>query len=538
LSGPFSEAFLAGDPRAEPFLAPSFRSSEARRVHVLAAQKRQAHPQLIAALRAQEAVLPPSAARAKNLEALATAGTVAVVTGQQVALFLGPLYSVYKAATAIVCARELERETGVRCVPVFWLQTEDHDFEEIDHCHLVDPEGAVRKLRLASAPAERTSVKHARVGAAPFEALEACVAQAPFAAEVIALFRAHYRPEVSLGQAFAGVMATLFGDQGLLLVDPRDPMLAKAAAPIHAKAISDAGPIAALMIERERALEDAGFAVQVSVRPGAPLSFFHPDGAEGPRHRLTRPASLDSVRDERMGFTFVGRDGEISTAALLDAVDKTPDRFSTSALLRPILQDTLLPTAAIVGGPGELNYFAQVAPLYAAFGLPMPMLVPRSRFRVVDARCRALLEKLRLSAADLEAPHDQVLAKLRPPVPAGQLSPDGLEQRLTAATEAVLAQLTGPQSPDVIDALKRTRGTIGRAASRLAARYRRALDTADTVVSERIDRLQWLLFPNQEPQERVLGLPQFAARIGTRAFIDLVLANTDAWDPRLKELAL
>ena len=118
MPGPFAAAFLAGDPRTGPFLARDYASAERRRAAVLRARERRAAPGL-------------------GIEP----GAVAVVTGQQVGLFLGPLYSVYKAATAVACARALQAETGVRCVPVFWLQTEDHDFEEIDHVHVLDAEG-------------------------------------------------------------------------------------------------------------------------------------------------------------------------------------------------------------------------------------------------------------------------------------------------------------------------------------------------------------------------------------------------------------
>ncbi len=164
--GSFSESFLAGDPRAEPFLPGDFRRPDARREHVLRARERRAHPDLISTLRAQESRLPQSASRKANLEALATPGTVAVVTGQQVALFLGPLYSLYKAATAIVAARALEAETGTRCVPVFWLQTEDHDLEEIDHCHVLDAEAQVVQLKLSTGGEgpHRASVKHVLLG--------------------------------------------------------------------------------------------------------------------------------------------------------------------------------------------------------------------------------------------------------------------------------------------------------------------------------------------------------------------------------------
>ncbi|MBK7863686.1 MAG: bacillithiol biosynthesis BshC [Archangiaceae bacterium] len=409
------------------------------------------------------------AARARRCSLLEP-GEVAVVTGQQIGLFLGPLYSVYKAATAVACARALELETGVRCRPVFWLQTEDHDAEEIDHVWV-----GARRLQVPVRLEPRCSVEHAVLG----DEITAALEQLPDPA----LWAQHYRPGARWVDAFAGVMRTLF--PSLLLVNPCE----HPAPGVHARALAEAEPLSALLLERSRALEAQGFAVQVPVKPGAPLSFHHPEGARGPRHRLDSGAR------------------------------PTSGHFSTSALLRPIVQDTLLPTAAIVGGPGELNYFAQLSGLYQAFDLPMPMLVPRARFRVIDVATRRLLDKLGLKPADAEAP--DLLSRLRPQV---EPSPEAIEKQLLDAADAALVHVPLP------DAVKRTRGTIARAASRVAGRYRRHLDTADTVLAERVTKLQASLFPHGEPQERVMGLPTFPG-------LD-VLPHVEPWSTQVKDVFL
>lgn len=526
--GPFAQAFVAGDRRAEPFLAADFRSHETRRARVRTARERTTHPDVIAALTAADAELPRSERRRQNIDALAAKGTVAVVTGQQVGLFLGPLYSVYKAASAIACAKALEAETGVRCVPVFWLQTEDHDFDEIDHCHVLDEQRQLVTLRLKHRPAPRVSVAYAPLAdeVRPLlDELERCVG----ACDTLKLLRSHYRPGVTLARAFAGSMAELFADDGLILLDPRSPQLAQAALPIHHTALRNAHRISEVLVERARALEVSGFQTQVSVRPGAPLSFFHPDGATGPRYRL-EPTEREGT------FRFVGRDGEVTMAQLLNT---QASAFSTSALLRPMLQDSWLPTAAIVGGPGEINYFAQTAPLYRAFELPQPMLVPRARFRVLDARTRSLLEKLQLSSADAELPHEALLEKVRPKRALAPLSPEQLEQALVNATDAVLQPMPiDSLGPDVADAVARTRGTIARAASRLAGRYRRALDLTDEVQTERVTRLQQVLAPKSEPQERVLCLAAVASSCGAVEFIRRVLAQLQPFAAAVQELRL
>lgn len=517
MSSAFSAAFLRGEARAHALLPDDFRHAARRAENVRRAATRAVSAQTISALRAQAARLPASAAREAGLQALAQPGTVVVVTGQQVGLFLGPLYSFYKAASAVVVARALQQETGVRCVPIFWLQSEDHDFEEIDHC---DVNATVRVQLQSRERVEKASLSGLVLGAEVDTALQQLsdALEGPHAAEVMALFRRHYRADNTWVNAFAGVMAELFDE--LVFVDPRDEALASQITAVHQRAIRGSEELAELLLERSGLLEREGFATQVHVR-AAPLSFFHPEGRAGPRFRL----------EARHGaWGLVGHDDVLTTQQLLDTKD--PLCLSTSALLRPIVQDTLLPTAAVVGGPGELNYFAQLPPLYVRFGLPMPMFVPRARFRVIDARTKSLLEKLGLSAAQVEAPAEELMKRL---VTSG-LSPGLLEKQLIEAVTPILDTVPVVPGADLADAVKRTRGTVARAASRLSGRYARAVQRADQTLSERVARAQEALFPHGEPQERVLGLPAFAARTGVKEFSSLVVSQLEPFGVDVKEL--
>jgi bacillithiol biosynthesis cysteine-adding enzyme BshC len=528
MASAFAPAFLRGEARANALLPDDFRYAPRRAEQVRRAGARAVSAQTLAALRAQAARLSPSPRREQQLAALGEPGTVVVVTGQQVGLFLGPLYSLYKAATAVVLARALQAETGVRCVPVFWLQSEDHDFEEINHCDVNGREGAPVRLRLpAPHRVERSSLSGLALGEGvqgALQGLAAALEGLPHADEVLALFRRHYGPGQTWVQAFAGVMAELFDE--LVFLDPRDEALAAQAMPLHRRALGEAPVLATLLLERQGALERAGFTAQVHVRPDAPLSFFHPEGRGGPRYRLEPRGD---------GWGLVGAPGGtpgLSATALDSARD--PLCFSTSALLRPLLQDTLLPTAAVVGGPGEANYFAQLAPLYAHLGLPMPMFVPRARFRVLDARTQSLLSTLGLAASDVEVPAEVLLQRLLPPPPA--LPPSELERRLAEAVEPLLAEVPVTPGSDVEDAVQRTRKTFARAASRLAGRCARARLRSDAVLAARVERLQRALFPHGEPQERVLGLPGFAARFGVANFTARVLAQVNPFEVAVKDL--
>jgi bacillithiol biosynthesis cysteine-adding enzyme BshC len=470
-------------------------------------------PEVARALDAQNGRLPPSRARDEHLAALRR-GAAAVVTGQQLGLFLGPLYTLYKAATAVRAARALAADTGVPVVPVFWLQSEDHDLVEIAACAWPGDDGGVRAVGLPASADDRISVAHLTLP----PAIDRCLAELraalgahPHAEEHLARLARHYRAGAGWGAAFAGVMAELFADEGLVFVDPRDPALASVARPVHRKAIVDAERIAAALIARSESLDRA----PVHVRPGAPLGFFHERGAAGPRARVDAP---------------------FDAHALLARLDEDPLCFSTSALLRPILQDTMLPTAAYVGGPAEVAYLRQIAPLYELYGLPQPAVIPRASFRIIDRRTARLLDRLGLAPDDAERPEDELLGRVRQ---GDRIAADDVARRLLAgydAAQAEVAPAVRAAGADLPRALERTRRQVERSIGRLARKVGRALLRRDDELVARVRRLKTNLWPNGVPQERVFGLPWYAARIGDRALVERVLAAIDPFDPTPRDL--
>jgi bacillithiol biosynthesis cysteine-adding enzyme BshC len=338
-----------------------------------------------------------------------------------------------------------------------------------------------------------------------------------------------------MAEAFAEVLSALFADEGLVFLDPRDPRLAPLAAPLHRRAIEEATAISSGLAERGAALADAGFSEQVHLRPGAPLNFFSPDGIEGPRYRL-------DPTDAPGTWSLVGHPAgaTVTTAELLSWLDREPLRFTTSALLRPLLQDSWLPTAAYVGGPGEIAYFAQLAPLYAHLGVPMPLTVPRARFRVIDDRTRRLLDKLGLSPDEVNAPREELLARLAARHGGeGFEPPEAVEARLLGTFSAELTRLgerMATVDPSFARAVTRTDRTVRGGVSRFVARYRRAIAQRDQVTSERLDRLRSYLVPDGAPQERIHGLPYYASQFGSRAFTRLVLDACEPFSGDLKDL--
>ena len=229
----------------------------------------------------------------------------------------------------------------MRCVPLFWLQTEDHDFAEVASVTVAGADGAPRRLTVPPGPSRpaRSSIAHTHLGpeiAETLATLADLLGDSPPAADTVGLLARHYRAGRTMAEAFAGTMAELFADEGLLFCQPRDARIAQLAAPIHRQALTGAEAIEQLLSARAAELNAAGFDAQIPVRPGCALSFFHPDGPAGDRFRVARDQS-----GARWGLS--GRAISLALADLEAALERTPLCFSTSALLRPILQDSVVP---------------------------------------------------------------------------------------------------------------------------------------------------------------------------------------------------
>ena len=539
---PFSSSYLAGEELARRFIPLDFRSGADRMARARAAAERKVAPALVAVLRDQQAVLPSSRARTENLEALAAGGTAVVATGQQVGLFLGPLYGLYKAASAIAVARALARESGVRCVPLFWLQTEDHDFAEIASATVAGSGGQPVALSLPteSTAEARVSVAHRRLPleVGPLlEQLAELLGPGPAAAETMVMLRTHYLAGRPMAQAFAGVLAELFADEGLLIFDPREARVAGLAAPIYREALDACTTLGRRLEEQGTALAAAGFEQQIPVRPDCALLFGHLGAATGPRYRLERQRGTARSSDASGGWRLAGAEAALSDRAVAELLSRDPLRFSTSALLRPIVQDTLLPTAAYVGGPAEVSYFAQTGPLYDHFRVAMPLIVPRARFRCLDVHTRRRLAELGLGADDVGRPQAELVARL--PSTASQQFPTAaaLSARVAAeiapAVDQIAAAATAldPNDRNLTRAAERTRAHVARALARLTGRYARKLAERDGVALGRLARVQNALAPGGVPQERAYAWPSLAGRLGPTALKTLVFDRLAAVGP-------
>ena len=530
MASDFFAQFIAGEADAAALLPSRPMEPAAWDESVARAGRRRTMQGVVVELQRQAATLPPSPSRDAAINALDRPGTTCVVTGQQVGVFLGPMYTVHKAASAVARARWLAERSGRPCIPVFWLQTEDHDWAEVARF-----DGFVRgawvrgTLRAEPGTDARVSLAHRRLGVdveVHLATVSRTLAPLPHGPEVSALLARHYVAGRSPGAAFAGVLAELFADEGLVLLDPRTPAMAARAAPVLELALDEGDAIGALLAERAGVLEARGFREQISTRAETSLAFFHPAGPEGPR-----------FRPDRDGDGLCTPLGRVTRAELRARLATDPLWFSTSALLRPLVQDTLLPTAAYLGGPAECTYFAQLPPVYARAGLELPMIAPRARFRVVDPWTAAVLDRLGLQPEDAEQPVHTLAARLRawPSWMDG-----GMRDRLMGSVERQL-EAVRPQAealdPTLSRAVDKTRAHVARGIDRFIGRLQRAAlirSGEGTGFLEALTQVTTALHPAGRPQERVHGFWGVAAEVGPRALVSSLVSAAASLSPEIR----
>jgi len=465
-------------------------------------------------LQAQQRTRGASDAAISATALLRNPQTVAVVTGQQAGLFGGPFFTLLKALTALRLAEQVRTEHGVPTVAVFWIDAEDHDWDEVKSCSVLDAD--MKPLAIAAGdPPQAHSGPIARVRLdesvnAAISALEAAMPGTEFTPALIDGLRRAYAPGTGMADAFGRWLETLLGPRGLIVFDASDPAAKPLVSHIFAREIEQAGQTARLAAEAGAALEARGYHAQATPQEGS-LALFHMNAGRQP------------IKPHQAGF-LVGERPE-STAALLEGVRSSPEEFSPSVLLRPIVQDTLFPTVCYVAGPNELAYLGQLRRVYDAFSTPMPLIQQRATATLVDSNALRFLTRYDVALESLRAQDEAVLnavleAQLPPSVEASlDEAVRTLEQRMERLAKEVVQidpTLEGASRSTLSrmqDDLKKLHGKIIQAAKRKDETLRRQFQNA---------RAQ--AFPGGEPQERAVGFVYFLNKYGP-ALVDRLYAE-------------
>lgn len=452
-----------------------------------AGQPRRIQPDVV------QAVLP-----GPGHDRLAGGEVLAVTTGQQPALFTGPLYSVNKALSAIALAARLEKERGIAVVPVFWSAGDDHDFAEANHAAVLGKDGEVESIVLRERPHEAPQLPLFREMLGPdvrvaLQALDGALPDGEFKPEVLRWLESTFRPDASLADAGAAALDQLLNSRGLAVFRAHDRSAKRAAAPWLIKAL-------------DQTLADGLTPVLIEGTLGRDR--LRPDGKEF----VTR------------------RSGERFTRAQLEQVAaETPERLSPNVLLRPVIEAALFPTLAYVGGPGEMEYLPESAPLFKGLGVTPQAHVPRWSGIIIEARVDKVLTKLGLQPADFATKPGELEARFAqadlPPELARELNElrTQIETRYKRTSGAV--KLVDPTLERTVESARNAAlAGMNEVEKKLVASVKRSQGT----VLSQIARARAALMPNGKPQERVLTIASFAARYSW-SVLDDIAAEVTRW---------
>lgn len=462
-----------------------------------------------------------SAATLENINRLRS-GACAVVTGQQVGLFGGPVFSIYKALSAVKLVQEA-RKLGIDAVPIFWLATEDHDFEEVNQAQIPGADGKLETLVSGA-----QTKPDAPVGTISFgPEVAQVVARATELlgdSDVAKLLGDCYRSGENFGSAFAKLFSRLFADFGVILLDGSDPELDRIAAPLYSAALERAPEIMQALLDRDARLHAAGYHQQVKVTSSSTLLFAMRDGARVPIHQA------------KTGEFLVGEE-KVSRQQLLETATKSPQSFSPNVLLRPVVQDYLLPTLAYVGGAAEVAYFAQAGAVYETLVGRITPVIPRFSATLIESKLKALLDKYDLTVPEIfEGPE-----ALRETI-GGRRLPPNLQNSFEKATAAVensmkaVRESLAELDKTLIESAENAESKMLYQINNLRARAARAELRHSEVILRHGETISNSLYPGKELQERSFAGIYFLAKHGKQLMDGLLHAmHPDCLDHQIIE---
>jgi bacillithiol synthase len=490
--------FFSGDPSDRTAWADAITRTQAH-------DRRRADIAAVIAAQQARRQAPPRAREAGQL--LADRRTVAIVTGQQAGLFGGPLFTLLKALTALKLAEQVARDHQVPAIAVFWIDAEDHDWEEVRSCTVFDEELTPRTVSLPPRPgADPVPVSTVRLDDSINKALkelETVLPATEFRDALLVALRRSYAPGLGMAEAFGRWIEEVLGPRGLVVYDSSDPASKPLAGQVFARELSMPGQTVKLAALAGSDLTARGYHAQVHAQDDS-LALFHLDGTDKGRRAIRQ-------QDGR----FVVGDQQFAASAFVSQATERPDGFSPNVLLRPIVQDTLFPTICYVAGPNELAYLGQLRGVYQHFGVPMPLFYPRATATLLDSAAVRFLTKYKLPLEALQAQDEAALNDLLKT----QIPPAVEESFSDAATEIArqmtrLMQAMPALDPTLEGAARSTLERMQRDLQTLHGKMIQAAKRRDETLRRQFIHARALAFPGGHAQERTIGFLSFLNEYG------------------------
>ncbi|GJQ63192.1 MAG: putative cysteine ligase BshC [Melioribacteraceae bacterium] len=449
----------------------------------------------------------PSKQTISNIESLGNDNTIAIITGQQLGMFGGPLYTFYKTITAVKLANFLnDKFTDYNFVPIFWLEGDDHDFDEIKSFNLIDASNNIKNiayedgLKLETNRGSTAKIKINKNIDDIFYALQETLRENDFKADIMAMLKNNYQPNQTLEYSFRALMFEVFDEEGLVIFNPNDDKVKTLLKPVFEKEIRDFRPHTDTLVTRSAELEEL-YHAQVKVKP-VNLFINEKDG----RYSLEPDGKIFKVKNKRIQYT---------QDELLNILSNEPERFSPNVLLRPICQDYLFPTGFYVAGPAEIAYFAQITPLYDYFAIESPIIYPRASATILEKNITKVLDKYELSLMDIYIEEKLLTHRIMK-----ELSPHNLDTLFEESKRSIdltfdnLTEKLFGIDNNLKDVADKSRQKVYQTLEQLDKKARQAEERTHDTALRQIERARLNLFPDGVLQERKLNFIYFAHKYG------------------------
>jgi bacillithiol biosynthesis cysteine-adding enzyme BshC len=448
-----------------------------------------------------------------NAKLLKNENCFAVVTGQQVGLFTGPLYTIYKTITAIKLAENLKRVfPKYDFIPVFWMELEDHDFDEVNNFTILNSKNELEtiKYEIQHKP-RRIPTGKIKIGneiKRVFEKLNTAFVENDFKKSVIELLERCYRENSNFGIAFAEIMAVFFDD--VVFLDPSDFRLKEIAKPIFNKIIHQHEIISNILTNRNKKLIESGYHLQIDTDSNFINLFYYKNNERNP------------ILFENGNFSVRYADRIFSASELSEEVEKHPENFIPNVLIRPVIQDYLLPTVAYIAGPSEIAYFAQVSSIYPVFEIEMPIVYPRQSITIVENKIKKNMDKYNLSIVDIFEQKNKLLEKIVKSHSSLQI--DKLFDKAEKDLENIMVELEKEISrveENLIDVKNNAMEKVKYQLNNLKIKTLNAEKKNNEIMVNQISKVSDSIFPNGRLQERGLNIIYFLMKYGLD-FIEII----------------
>ena len=501
--------YLAGEEKAMAFFGAHFTELEAYRAKAADVDRRFDRE---ARERAASAMTAPEGTDTVRLEQFVEQGGYVVTTGQQPALFGGPLYSIYKALTAVRLAEALETRLDRAVLPLFWVASEDHDWEEANHTDVIGVDNELHRIELPTPNGDaRPALHRIRLDGD----VERCIAEfvealpaTEFSADYLDLIREAFATGHTLPEGFQVTLRALLGRFGLFFTDAADAHVKRASSTLLLDELGRAEELEAVLRETASALDEAGYGLQVPILAGATNLFL--DGPGG-RERLFR---------EEDGFRLRASGRSMTADEVRHAHGGGASVLSPNVLLRPVVESAIFPTLSYVGGPGEMAYFAQLRSYFQAHGIEMPVVHPRWGVTVVESKIRKVLDKFGVAAESLHRPFHEIAGEMaREGVPGEVRSALGRLRGAVGTGTGDLQKATQAVDPTLKGPVQHMRSQALAAIDDLEKKIVQAIKRETDIALAQLEKAQIHLYPYGKPAERVQTPFYFLTRYGNE-FLD------------------